>query len=100
MRYGPRKSKELVAQALAIRAETGDYWDNIAKQLGVPPGWLSGYTQGLNKGKPKGPTPTVATAENIARAKALRAQGKSWKQIARELQLQDWQWLRHAVNRS
>lgn len=99
MIYGPKKSKELVAQALAIREETGNYWKDIAKQLGVKRSWLNWYIAKLNKGTPKGPTPTVATAENIARAKALRAQGTSWKQIARELQLQDWQWIRHAVNR-
>lgn len=100
MIYGPRESKELVARAQAMRAETGDYWTTIAKQLGVSVAWLRGYRVKSNRGKPKGPTPAVTTPENIARAKVLRAQGKSWKQIARELNLQNWRWLSRVVGRS
>jgi transposase-like protein len=96
MKFGPRKTEELARLAIAIRAETGDSWSAIAKRLGVSLDWVRRNTVKVGR-EPARIVRTVATSENIARAKELRAANTPWKVIARELGVDSWSWLRRQV---
>jgi orotate phosphoribosyltransferase-like protein len=96
MIHGPRKTEELARRALALRAETGAQWKDIAAELGVTTDWIRRHASKF--GDVCGPL--VATPENIQTAIALRAAGVCWKSIARQLNLDHWHWLRRVVART
>jgi len=99
MKYGPRKTKELAAQAVKLQSDTGMAWSDVAKQLGVTYPWLMWHTPAAGRvvGDRKGPTLRVATAAHVERARELRERKVCWKVIGRELGLDNTESLRRAL---
>lgn len=94
MRYGPRKTADLLARAASLRTE-GIIWREIAKRLGVSYDWLAHHRSKL----PDIPMTPIAPEELLDRVQAMRDRRVCWKTIARELGYDKWQTLYDALQR-
>lgn len=91
MKYGPRKTEKLLAQAKVFRSEAQLSWREIARRLGVDRDWIENHRhklEGVEQGRilaiPKNDTDTM-----LAKITAMRAQKMTWKTIGAALGI-DW----------
>ena len=83
MKYGPRKTAELVAKATEMRA-TGLKWGTIARQLKLTVGWIKWHTG--KAGHIRYDQDRLKTSPaNLAKARELRAAGVPWKLVERQM---------------
>lgn len=94
MKYGPRKTAELLSRAASLRSE-GLIWREIAKRLGVSYDWLSHHRTKL----PEIRLPPVVSDELLDRAQDMRLKNICWKTIATELGYEKWQTIHDALQR-
>lgn len=83
MKYGPRKTASLLAQAKVMRTEEKLIWRVIAKRLGVEPHWLKRHRYKL-EGMPEGRILTIPKTDldqALAKIKAMREQKVTWETI-------------------
>lgn len=91
MKYGPRQTAELLAQAKVIRDEEQLLWRAIADRLGVELDWLmwhKGKIEGAKEGR------ILAIKKNdmdqtLEKIKAMRERKAPWKTIGETLGV-DW----------
>lgn len=83
MKYGPKKTAELRAKAIELRA-AGLKWVTIARQLKVTLAWLAWHTE--KAGVVRYDQDRLKTSPaNLLKARELRAAGVPWKLVEREI---------------
>ncbi len=95
MIHGPRKSRELTAQAIQIRETEKLTWREIAERLDVSIDWLK-HRRLAVPNPPRGLLQHKTCPANLDRAAALRAQGLPWKLVGRQMGI-DWHTLARAI---
>lgn len=95
MRFNRRRTIEATNEMLRLRDEEHLTWTEIAKRLNVTLNWLQ-YRREKIPGI-AGRLSRAGSAENIAKARELRAAGVCWKKIADHLGVERWQTIARAV---
>lgn len=87
MKYGPRKTASLLAQAKVIRTEEQLSWREIAERIGVEAYWLQLHKRKLEDVKTGRivAIPKDDLDQTLAKIKAMREQKATWKTIGKTL---------------
>ena len=94
MKYGAATDRRYTDELIRLRTEERLSSTQIAKRLGASLPWV---VYRLKKLDLSARVSIVGSAENLERARALRAEGKPWKMVAKELGVDKWQSLARAV---
>ncbi len=94
MKYGAKTDRRYTDEVLRLRTEERLSMPQIAKRLDLTIGWVQ---HRLRKFDLTERISIVASAENLDRARAMRAEGKRWKTIAKELGVEKWESLARAI---
>lgn len=94
MKYGAATDRRYTDELIRLRTEERLSGTQIAKRLGASLPWV---VYRLKKLDLSGRVSVVGSPENLERARTLRAEGKPWKTVAKELGVEKWESLARAV---